>query len=454
MFVPLVAEDACGGNASLVGTPDFVTIPGTCPGESVQKKFTTLSDQCGNTTVVEQIIVVVDNDPPYWDPETLPEDVIVTNDLDNTAFGQPEAGDVCSGVEVSFTETEAIGACPFSEVITRTFVAVDQCGNTSVPFVQTITEDTLVVASVVDQTNVTCHGGNDGMIAIEYHGGVGPYNVEWLDGYNPEALPAGMYEVTVYDANGCSVSLDSMLVTQPGAFGLFLEATAPECTNAQSGNIEAIISGGVGDVMLEWGDVDPSAVAAGTYVVQAVDEAGCLASGTVTVPPADIPESFDISGATYLVEGESAAYYYEFTQGSTYEWTLNGATALQLTNTFAISVVWDSSGTVCVQETNTDGCSGDMVCLEVEVEDDVWSVDEKDVNTFSIFPNPTSQVLNLRVQQECLGQMLRVHDVKGRIVLVSEVSQLSSCLDVHTFPAGLYFIDIQGQQPQPFKVLH
>ena len=453
VFATLQAEDACGGNVLFLDNPSFVTLPGTCPGESVQKKFTTLSDQCGNTTVVEQIAVVVDNDPPFWNPLTLPEPVIVTNDLAGTEFDQPEAGDVCSGVEVSFTQTEAIGACPFAEVITRTYVAVDQCGNMSVPFVQTITEDTLVVASVVDQTNVTCHGGNDGAIAIEFEGGVGPYNEEWLGGYNPEALPAGMYEVTVFDANGCSVTLDSMLITQPGPFGLSLEAFAPECTDDQSGIIDATINGGVGEVTLEWGNVNPNAVAAGTYSIQAIDEAGCLASATAVVPPADIPESYDISGITSLIEGESAAYYYEFTQGSTYEWTLNGATSLQMDNSFAISVVWDSSGTVCVQETNTDGCVGEVVCLDVEVEDDVWSVNEPDAIAFNIFPNPTAHTLNLRVQQGCLGRKLRIHDARGRLLFVSEVTQLSSHVDVQSFPAGLYVIDIQGQTPQTFNVL-
>ena len=118
VFVPLAAEDACGGNVSFVGDADFVTVQGTCPGESVQKKFTTLSDQCGNTTVVEQIVVVVDNDPPFWDPNSLPEPIIVTNDIEGAEFGQPVAGDVCSGVEVSFTQTETLGACPLSEVIT------------------------------------------------------------------------------------------------------------------------------------------------------------------------------------------------------------------------------------------------------------------------------------------------------------------------------------------------
>ena len=452
LFVPLAAEDACGGNVSFVGDADFVTVQGTCPGESVQKKFTTLSDQCGNTTVVEQIVVVVDNDPPFWDPNSLPEPIIVTNDIEGAEFGQPVAGDVCSGVEVSFTQTETIGACPLSEVITRTYVALDQCGNASVPFVQTITEDTLVTASVLDASNVTCNGGNDGTISIEYEGGVGPYSVEWLGGYNPDALPAGMYQVTVYDANLCGVTLDSLLISEPGPFGLSLQATVPECTDAQSGTIEATVSGGIGDVSLEWGGINPNAVSAGTYSVQAIDESGCLAAASVVVPPADIPESLDLLGITSVVEGESAAYYYEYNQGSTYEWILDGATALQLSNTFAISVTWDSTGSVCVRETNTDGCVSELVCLEVDVEDDVWNVGENDVKPFRIFPNPASHVLNLLVQPEFLGQTLHVVDAQGRTVKATTLNQASFGLDVQAYPAGLYFLHLPGQQSQTFQV--
>ena len=98
-----------------------------------------------------------------------------------------------------------------------------------------------MTASVLGESNVTCNGGNDGTISIEYGGGVGPYSVEWLGGYNPDALPAGMYQVTVYDANLCSVTLDSILITEPGPFGLSLQATVPECTDAQSGTIEATV---------------------------------------------------------------------------------------------------------------------------------------------------------------------------------------------------------------------
>ena len=45
-------------------------------------------------------------------------------------------------------------------------------------------------------------------------------------------------------------------------------------------------------------------------------------------------------------------------------------------NSFAISLMWtDPVSGVCVTETNQDGCTGNPVCMEVFVEDDVWSVE-------------------------------------------------------------------------------
>ena len=40
------------------------------------------------------------------------------------------------------------GACPLAQVLTRTFVATDECGNVSTEWVQTITESTDLSASV------------------------------------------------------------------------------------------------------------------------------------------------------------------------------------------------------------------------------------------------------------------------------------------------------------------
>ena len=64
-FAPLQAEDECGGDWSVIGEPSFVFLPGDCVGESVQKKYTTITDQCGNEIEVEQVLLIEDNDPPF-----------------------------------------------------------------------------------------------------------------------------------------------------------------------------------------------------------------------------------------------------------------------------------------------------------------------------------------------------------------------------------------------------
>ncbi|MDG1674459.1 MAG: SprB repeat-containing protein, partial [Flavobacteriales bacterium] len=313
VFEPLIAQDACGGTVTVVGEPSFVSLPGSCDGESVEKKYTTIKDQCGNQTTVQQVLVIEDNDAPFWLNE--PDEQIVTNNLDGEVFDVPVADDICSDFEVNMTSTYQDGLCPLSVVLTRTFVATDQCGNTSAPFIQTITEATDLTADV-DFTSVSCHDGNDGTAQVTYEGGVAPYTVDW-GGYNPSALPAGSYTVEVNDANLCGMEME-FLITEPSPFTLDLEATVPECNDPMSGSIAADINGGSGNVSLDWGGINPNSVEAGTYSVTATDALGCEAMATVVVPLADIPESLELTGNDEVVQGDSAAYYYEYTLGSSY----------------------------------------------------------------------------------------------------------------------------------------
>ena len=127
---------------------------------------------------------------------------------------------------------------------------------------------------------------------------------------------------------------------------------------------------------MDWGGVDPDAAPAGEHTLVATDNAGCIASANVVVLEADIPDPLVLNGNDAVVQGDSAAYYYEFTLGSDYAWTYTGAQAQQVFNSFAISLQWDSLGMqqVCVTETNEDGCVGPEVCLDVWVEDDVAQV--------------------------------------------------------------------------------
>ena len=450
VFDPIDAEDACGGTILFLGTPEVVTTPGLCDGDYTRTKTTVISDECGNQTTVVQTLVIEDNDPPFW--LNQPDQLVVTDNIDAGGFGNPVADDECSDFEVVLNTTYETGDCPLSIVLTRTFIATDECGNESVPWVQTIQEATDLEATV-DFTSVSCNGGNNGSAIVTATGGVAPYNLNW-GGYNPNALPAGQYTVQVTDANLCNVALP-FLITEPGAFTLELTATQPECTIPNSGTIAADVNGGTGEVTIDWGDIDPNAAEAGNYIVTAIDEVGCEAQDIVTVLPADIPEPLELFGDDEVLQGDSAAYYYEYTQGSTYSWTYTGASEEEVAPIFAISLLWDSAGvqTVCVTETNLEGCTGEPVCMEVIVQDDVWNVDELSGSTISAFPNPANESLTIELSESSLGAPFVVVNAFGASVKRGQINQSRQTIQTSDLAVGHYLLKVEGIPPLSFQVL-
>ncbi|MGF1564626.1 MAG: PQQ-dependent sugar dehydrogenase, partial [Flavobacteriales bacterium] len=77
-------------------------------------------------------------------------------------------------------------------------------------------------------------------------------------------------------------------------------------------------------------------------------------------------EAFTIGGPTQVVEFNTATYTYPETTGSTYEWTVVGGSIISGQGTPEIEVNWEAPtvfASILVQETNADGCVGDMVDL-------------------------------------------------------------------------------------------
>ncbi|PVW13160.1 hypothetical protein DDV96_13715, partial [Marixanthomonas spongiae] len=74
----------------------------------------------------------------------------------------------------------------------------------------TITEPTVLNATITAQTDASCPGGSDGSATVTANGGTTPYSYSWAPsgGNNATAtgLSAGTYTVTVTDANGCTVT--------------------------------------------------------------------------------------------------------------------------------------------------------------------------------------------------------------------------------------------------------
>src|SRR6185436_12109265 len=73
-----------------------------------------------------------------------------------------------------------------------------------------ITEPAQLNVSFSTTTNVSCSGGNDGMLCANVTGGTAPYDFAWSNGTTTQCitnLSAGTYTITVTDANACTASI-------------------------------------------------------------------------------------------------------------------------------------------------------------------------------------------------------------------------------------------------------
>lgn len=146
------ATDNCDG----IPTIDYndVTLGGSCPQELTINRTWSATDDCGNTSTCLQIIVVDDSVAPTI---TCPSNITIqcTDSTLPPGTGTATATDNCNpDPGISFTDVTIAGACPQELTINRTWLAFDDCGNSST-CVQTIFVDDSVPPAITCPTNVT-----------------------------------------------------------------------------------------------------------------------------------------------------------------------------------------------------------------------------------------------------------------------------------------------------------
>lgn len=144
-------------------------------------------------------------------------------------------------------------------------------------------ETTGFVITTQDYTNSIC-SDSLGTIDITVAGGTLPYTFNWSNGESTEDLTnlgAGMYALTISDANGCEITTSQNIIN---------ETTGVQITNAYSGNdncssniayIDIVVSGGVSPYTYNWSNgattQDLNNISEGNYYCIVTDDAGCMA---------------------------------------------------------------------------------------------------------------------------------------------------------------------------------
>jgi len=286
--------------------------------------------------------------------KTVSQTVYVSNP--SVAIGANPAGTVCNDGSVVLTANPSAGVSPFSYLWstgaiapnvtvasggTYTVTATDSYG-CSASATRNVTISNLAITGVV--SNVSCFGGNNGVVDITVTGSNAPFSYNWGGGIVSQDrtnVAAGTYTVTASNTVGCSVTA-SYTVTQP-ASNLTTSATntAVSCNGGNNGSINLTVNGGVTPYTFAWSNgastEDLNNLVAGAYSATVTDFNGCTATRTVNItqPTALVTGTTQVNIAcnggnigsiNLTVSGAISPYTYAWSNGASTQ-NISGLTA-------------------------------------------------------------------------------------------------------------------------------
>ncbi len=212
-------------------------------------------------------------------------------------------------------------------------------------------------------TDVDCFGDNTGAIDLTVNGGTMPLTYAWSNAAVTQDInnvSAGVYDVTITDANGCAITATATVAEPASAVSVSMNSTDVTCYQGSDGLAGVTASGGTSGYTYSWSNGNTtnniSGLVIGNYSVTVSDANGCTATGSVTLsePSALI---FDVTNLYTIQLGESATV--ELLNSSpgivSYLWTpssdLDDATIATPTATPSVTTTYN------VIVTDVDGCT-------------------------------------------------------------------------------------------------
>ena len=225
----------------------------------------------------------------------------------------------------------------------------------------TLNEPSEININASNITYIKCKGTNTGSIVLNCNGGTPPYSYNWSgdNGFNSnssqiDSLFEGIYDVQVFDNNGCSKT-SSFNVYEPDSILQYTIATTLSCLNENTGSVSLNISGGVPPYNLDWLGEDPLNIGVGEYNVIVTDDADCIVENGYVIDTLPLPEpSFVIDSVVKVGElieilntsQFDVSWYWEFGDNS-YSYDENPTTQFGTEGSYKIELT----------TYNTYGCS-------------------------------------------------------------------------------------------------
>ncbi len=243
-----------------------------------------------------------------------------------------------------------------------------------------ITEPAVLEAIININEPTSCSTICDGVIGVQAIGGTAPYQYQWSNGSNLPSIDnlcAGIYTVTITDANGCL--LVDQITLSGGNSSLQItgfNTTNVSCSGSCDGSATMLISGGTPPYTYLWTGgggtgVTASGLCAGTYLACVWDSNGCYDAEYVTITEPPLLTLATTSVPASCGNNCDGIIYATATGGTpplVFDWS-NGATTNSVSNlcpgTYALTVT-DANGCVATTSQTVFGGTGGNSTLHID----------------------------------------------------------------------------------------
>lgn len=169
-------------------------------------------------------------------------------------------------------------------------VTVTDSNSCSVSISTTLTNPTLLTASITAFTDENCFGAADGTATVSASGGTLPYTYLWSNSQTNSTatgLTAGTYTVTVTDNNNCT-AVDQIIISSPPVLtASIINHQDVSCFGLTNGSTQVSASGGTPPYTYNWSNgpttVVNSGLSGGIYTVTVTDFKNCTTTVSDTI---------------------------------------------------------------------------------------------------------------------------------------------------------------------------
>ncbi len=301
----------------------------------------------------------------------------------------------------------------------------------------------------------SCHGAQNGSVAVSATGGTGTLNFAWSTGSQEPLITggAGTYSLTITDAQGCTVE-GTYVITEPDALVGIAAVQDASCAAAGNGQASLSVNGGVAPYHVMWSNGTSGLVlvsAPGQFTATVTDANGCASNAVANIGAAADPVGGISAHEPIVQAGEPIQFMSTAAQDLEHLWDLGDGT---FSTALSPVHVYTEPGTyTIVQTVGTAPCvTTTTTTLNVEVSTGLEEATA--VNGIAAWVERDN--FAVRVERSTGAVRIRLHDAGGKLARSIDLPRASS--ETMTIPTadlapGIWFLSVEtGDLNEQFKL--